>query len=805
MKRLIKYLPILLATLSGGASLHAQETAETLQTLAHKFSAPGDEYRPFAWWHWMGSNFSGDGIRKDLEAMKEAGIGGATIFNLAPAVQETHALTENTLWPEQTYRSPAYWDAMRFAASEAKRLGLKLGLHNSPGYATTGGPWITEEQGMQTLVSSRKEITGNQSVEVLLEKPEQPVYKGNGTTGKRATFYRDVAVMAVPAKANAGVAEVLDITDRMDAGGRLNWQAPEGRWTVYRIGHAPTMANPYPMPNELKDKALEVDKMSREASVYHWQQMLNPLVERLKEYIGVSFTFILIDSYEAGDQDWTPAFRDEFIRLKGYDPLPWIALRLSTGSERDDMKVFAADYKDVVNRLFIDNGWAVAKEMIHRVGLQFYWEPYTGPFDQYESVSLADVPMGGFWTGGSGAIGRTIAQAAKHYGKRIVAVEAFTGSPELSHYTEDPAFLKHSADGSFVSGVNWMFLHHWAHQPFDDRYQPGMGMGWWGTHFGRHQTWIKPGKAFFTYLARCQMLLQQGTYVESGKNMVQRRTPEAELFFVTNPDAEVKKTYAFPVRNRVPELWDAYSGTIRRTTHWRAQDDSIYIDLNLSPDESVFVIFPRQKGNYTLLPETEVLSETSVPVTGAWSVSFEPKLDKPFRRNLTSLVDLSKQKDDALKYFSGTAKYEKNIRITSADLSEGKRIVLDLGELHDIAELEINGQHAGVLWSPPYKTDITPFLKPGATKIAVYLTTNWANRLIGDEQYPPDFEWGTDRGEKRGRAMKTYPDWFIDNQPRPSQGRKTFNIWYYFRKDSPLQPAGLIGPVQIVRQTVKYN
>ncbi|MDR1524027.1 MAG: hypothetical protein LBS79_02065, partial [Tannerella sp.] len=246
----------------------------------------------------------------------------------------------------------------------------------------------------------------------------------------------------------------------------------------------------------------------------------------------------------------------------------------------------------------------------------------------------------------------------------------------------------------------------------------------------------------------------------------------------------------------------AYSGTIRRTTHWREQGDSVYADLNLQPDESVFVIFPHRQGSYSLLPETKVLSETSVPVTGTWSVSFEPKLDKPFRRTFPAPVDLSRQKDDALKYFSGTAKYEKNIRITSADLGKGKQIALDLGELHDIAELEINGQNAGVLWSPPYKTDITPYLKPGNNKIAVYVTVNWANRLIGDEQYPPDFEWGTDRGDKMGRAMKAYPDWFINSQPRPSQGRKTFNIWYYFRKDSPLQPAGLIGPVRIVRQTV---
>ena len=112
------------------------------------------EYRPYVWWHWMGPNFSKEGIRKDLEAMKEAGIGGATVFNIASAVQETHHPMENNPWPEQTYRSDAYWEALAYAAEVAEELGLKIGLHNSPGYSTTGGPWIDEEKGMQKVVCS---------------------------------------------------------------------------------------------------------------------------------------------------------------------------------------------------------------------------------------------------------------------------------------------------------------------------------------------------------------------------------------------------------------------------------------------------------------------------------------------------------------------------------------------------------------------------------------------------------------------------------------------------------------------------
>ena len=179
----------------------------------------------------------------------------------------------------------------------AQELGLKIGLHNSPGYSTTGGPWIDEEKGMQTVVSSCTEISGGHKVEITLPVPDLPVYGGWGNSGRQATFYRDIAVMAVPVKADTRSGEVLDLSSRMDAGGALVWEAPAGRWKVYRIGHAPTLSNPHPLPDDLIGKALEADKMNAQVSAYHWDQVLNPLEEHLGPYFGKSFTHILIDSY----------------------------------------------------------------------------------------------------------------------------------------------------------------------------------------------------------------------------------------------------------------------------------------------------------------------------------------------------------------------------------------------------------------------------------------------------------------------------------------------------------------------------
>jgi hypothetical protein len=764
------------------------------------------EYRPCVWWHWLGSNIRKEGITKDLEAMKEAGIGGAAIFNIASSVQSSHVPIDNNPWPHQTFRSEAYWDAFGHTLAEARRLGLTIGLHGTPGYSTTGGPWISEEQAMQTVVSSQTKITGNRTVEIRLEQPELPVYFGYGTTFRRATYYKDIAVMAVPDRPDITAKDVINISEYMDASGLLKWNAPEGVWNICRLGHAPTMANPHPLPDDIIGKALEVDKMSREHNIAHWQQLLNPIRERFGEYFGNTFDYIWIDSYESGDQDWTASFREDFTRLKGYDPLPCIALKRFVPHDRGDMQRFADDYSDVVNSLFIENGWKLARDILHDSGLKMYWEPYGGPFDQYQCTAIPDIPVDEFWTGGNGRFSSIIPRAAKQFGKRIVGAEAFTGHPSVSKYTEDPAFLKPTADGGFISGANKYWLHHWVHQPFDDKYQPGMGMGWWGTHFSRYQTWIKPGRAFFTYLARCQMLLQQGDFVAfESKNILHRTTPDAEIFFVINPsDYPLRQPVAFPVKDRIPELWNADKGTVG-TTPYRTQGDSIYVNLKLATDESVFVIFPKDKKSaYAGLkqPYIEVLNETYIPVEGAWNVRFSPKLSDPFEMEFPALTDFRNHPDAEVRYFAGTAGYEKTVSIKAGDIGKNKRIVLDLGELHDIAELTVNGKSAGVLWYPPYRADITPYLKAGDNILAVHVTTNWANRLIGDEQYPADFEIGIDRGEN-GKAMKAFPDWFVENQSRPVKERKAFTIWYYFDRDSPLYPAGLTGPVQLVRQNVK--
>ena len=969
---------------------HSMNVAVPLKwqdALEKNFTQPSVVSKPYVWWHWMGSNFSKEGITKDLEAMKEMGIGGATIFNIASAVQESHFPILNNPWPNQAYRSPAYWEAIRHAAAEAKRLGLEIGLHNTAGYSTTGGPWITEEKGMQRTVVSTIEVEGGKPLKIQLVKPEPPIFMGWGSPKIKPSFYKDIAVLAIASKAVITNADIIDVTSKMNSDGLLEWTPPPGKWTIYRYGHAPTMANPHPLPDDIIGKSLEVDKMSAVQNEFHWKTVLDPLKEHVGDYLGTSFKHLLIDSYEADFQNWTPAFRDEFIKRKGYDPVPWLPVFekdkngkfLVINSEEQTAR-FKWDFKDVVNRLFFENGWNKGKEMIKNLGLQLQFEPYTGPFDIVEGAALADIPMGEFWTH-RGGIQAQIPPAARAAGKTIIGAEAFTGRPEVSQYTEDPAFLKPTTVQAFAAGVNRLILHTWVHQPFDDKYQPGMSMGWWGTHFGRHQTWAKPGKAYFDFLGRAQSLLQYGEtsadylclekpegirsdviatndfllqqiQVKNGKivlpsgraypflylpnatailpdvlkkiqslvaagavvvgtkplkssslqnypvcdsevasianqlwsdagvkqygkgfvytdlatalqriniispvtiesidtvkaiQTLHRHGKDADVFLLVNLSKLPKAVSAsFGIKGMQPELWDAEEGSIINAPVWRVENGRTHVQLFLKDYQTVFVVFRKSiqpnashatkmdikagenavefattpNGKSLLVASAKVEAAlhqnnqltkfnldqpAKINLEGPWLMQFKPKLDKPFDTTFSTLIDFSLSLDDRIKYFSGTVKYLKEYNFSPSQLNGEKRIHLDLGELHDIVSLKVNGKSVGVDWHPPYEYDITDLLKSGTNLFELDVTNNWANRLIGDEQAPADFESGADRGNK-GRAMKAFPDWFIKDQPRPSQDRKAFLLWYYHRKDSKLNPAGMIGPVQLIFKSYK--
>ena len=274
----------LIATVFFALTMASPAVSAADASLESRFREPPAEARPYVWWHWMGANISREGITKDLEAMKAAGIGGATVFNLSSGVRESQAPIGDLPWPERTYRSEEYWACLRHAAAEARRLGLELGLHNTVGYSTTGGPWVSEARSMKKVVWSETAVVGGAPVDLVLPRPKADLNGGWGGIHREPSgFYRDIAVIAVP-RGDGPIARdaLIDVSSRMGPDGRLNWSdAPAGDWSVVRLGYGPTGSTPHPVPDELIGGVREVDKLDAEANREHWQAVLAPLREKL--------------------------------------------------------------------------------------------------------------------------------------------------------------------------------------------------------------------------------------------------------------------------------------------------------------------------------------------------------------------------------------------------------------------------------------------------------------------------------------------------------------------------------------------
>ena len=164
------------------------------------------------------------------------------------------------------------------------------------------------------------------------------------------------------------------------------------------------------------------------------------------------------------------------------------------------------------------------------------------------------------------------------------------------------------------------------------------------------------------------------------------------------------------------------------------------------------------------------------------------------------LISLTDHADEGIKYFSGIASYTSDFEVSAAMVGKDKQVMIDLGRVEVIAELWVNGKSAGILWKPPFKADITALVKAGKNRLEVRVTNPWRNRLIGDEQKPQTMEWQK-QGDK-GFVLAKWPEWLVNGQPKPNDGRITFTTWRHYNEDSELHPAGLMGPVKIYSNQV---
>jgi hypothetical protein len=809
-----------------GSSAINQNAAEDP---ANDFMHPPESAKPGVLWMWMGCNISKAGITKDLEALKAEGFNRTTMFSLADITTPWAGVIKKSPTPEIIAWTEPWWKMVRFAAEESKRLGMDFGMFNGAGYEASGGVWITPELSMQEICWSDTSVNGGRNISMNLNRAHvslrghtpYPIYDGKTDSVEipdveaRDTFYRDVAVIAVPATGIISKDSVLNITRYMQPDGHLKWNAPAGNWSIYRFGH--TTSGTYMQPAQWQAAGLECDKMSEAAVSFHMDHIIRDIQKHLGDLIGTGFTHVHFDSYEAGTPTWTPKMREEFLKRRGYDLityLPMFAGRM-VGSKNDSLQ-FAKDFDATIKDLYRDVYFKTISEKLKAAHLTFLAEPYGGPWRLDDVMPMVARVMTEFWTNDGQyfpyELLPTVA-ALRKSGQNIIEAEAFTGDPSVSKWNETPEWLKPIGDAAFCDGVNRFVLHRFVEQAFDDRYKPGATMGRWGTHFDRTQTWWKPAKAMVTYWQRCQALLQWGHIAKPVENdfesvtndsitikHIHRNMGNTDIYFVANTSRNAGiANCTFGVYGMQPELWNPVTADMRILPTFKNENGATYIQLSFDKAQSFFIVFRKPinkqlSDDHKNFPSLKTLSI----LTGAWKVRFDSAWGGPAKPvTFDTLQGWTNSFTNGIKYFSGTAVYTK-----SFDLPQFEKInatlYLDLGVVKSIAHVYLNGKDLGIVWTAPWHVKIPGgLLKNKNNKLLIEVTNVWANRLIGDEQEPADCEWipGYISG---GYSLKEFPDWFLKKQPRPSKGRYCFTTWNYFTKDSPLISSGLLGPVQLL-------
>jgi hypothetical protein len=268
---------------------------------------------------------------------------------------------------------------------------------------------------------------------------------------------------------------------------------------------------------------------------------------------------------------------------------------------------------------------------------------------------------------------------------------------------------------------------------------------------------------------------------------VHRTTDFAEIYFLANTGNTAQHTLAtFRVRDLEPEWWDLFAGTTAAARFQVRADGALIVALDLEPYESRVLVFSKAPPSGASGPPAPARLPGPVDLSTGWKVSFA---------NIAGPVEFAKLRswtdDPETRFYSGQVTYRKTVPVGPDLLQSGISVYLDFGEGTPVAEgprkrpgmrawlespvreaavVYVNGQRAGSVWHPPYRTDVTHFLHPGDNNLEVIVANLAINKLAGSP--PPDYS----------ALVRKYGNRF---DPQDMSGLQ------------PL-PSGLLGPVRLL-------
>jgi len=205
---------------------------------------------------------------------------------------------------------------------------------------------------------------------------------------------------------------------------------------------------------------------------------------------------------------------------------------------------------------------------------------------------------------------------------------------------------------------------------------------------------------------------------------------------------------------------------VYKAREWRIENGRTILPVRLEASGSLFVVLQqRTKETKRAAGKNWVDPKTVKTLQNAWQVTFDPKFGGPAKPvTFNTLTDWSKNNNDAIKYYSGTALYSSAFEWQQP--AKNEKIWLNVGKVANLAEVIVNGINCGVAWTEPFSVDITNAIRPGKNEVVIEVSNTWANRLIRDHSLP-----------EAERITRSKTPWVLEGKP--------------------LLEAGLLGPVTI--------
>ncbi|WP_224998987.1 glycosyl hydrolase [Cesiribacter sp. SM1] len=454
-----------------------------------------EETKPWTRWWWMGSAVDEKNVSNLLEQYAKAGIGGVEIAPIYGAMGYEDRYLQ--------YLSPQWMQMLNYTVQKADSLSMGVDLTLGTGWPF-GGPHVSPAQSASQLVVQKYKLSAGKKLQEKLELKDP----------KQAALNPQLQAVVAYGK----VGEVLQLTDKVTADGRLNWTPAGGEWEVYAAFASHTR-------QQVKRAApggegYTLDHLSS-AAVQHYLTRFDQAFGEKTMGIRAFYN----DSYEVYGANWSPAFFEEFKQRRGYDLRPYLRALLSEEKSETVARV-KADYRETMGEMLLENFTAPWTTWAHAYKGMTKNQAHGSPgnlLDLYAAVDIPEAetfgssyfPVPGLRRDSADirnvdpdpVMLKFASSAANVQGKPLASSETFTWLGE--HFKTSYSQMKPELEQVFLSGINHVFYHGVTYSPED--------VAWPGWLFYASLN-LTPANSLWPhfkgineYITRCQSVLQAGT------------------------------------------------------------------------------------------------------------------------------------------------------------------------------------------------------------------------------------------------------------------------------------------------------